>query len=69
MRDIINYTTMSKEIRVRIPIGISYEADVKQAKKIIEKICLELERVMRTPAPKVVVKMIEKDKINYPVPV
>jgi MscS family membrane protein len=55
-RDIINYTTISKEIRVRIPIGIAYDADIKKAKELIKKIALELDWVMPEPAPKVVVR-------------
>ncbi len=55
-RDIINYTTITKEIRVRIPIGIAYDADIQKAKELITKIALELDWVMREPAPKVVVR-------------
>ncbi len=55
-RDIINYTTVTKEIRVRIPIGIAYDADSKKAKELIIKTALELDWVMQEPAPKVVVK-------------
>jgi small-conductance mechanosensitive channel len=55
-RDIINYTTITKEIRVRIPIGIAYDADVKKAKELIIKIAQELKWVMQEPAPKVVVR-------------
>lgn len=55
-RDIINYTTITKEIRVRIPIGIAYDADIKKAKEIIIKIARELNWVMREPPPKVVVR-------------
>ncbi len=49
LRDIINYTTGSKEIRVRIPIGIAYDADVNKAKEIIKKISHELDWVMDPP--------------------
>ncbi len=55
-RDIVNYTAISDEIRVRIPIGISYESDIKKAKKIIIGISLQLDWVMKNPAPKVVVR-------------
>ncbi len=55
-RDIVNYTAISDEIRVRIPIGISYESDVKKAKALIIQVSLELDWVMKDPAPKVVVK-------------
>jgi small-conductance mechanosensitive channel len=64
MRDIINYTTITDEIRVRIPIGIAYDADVKKAKEIINKISLELDWVMKDPAPKVVVKTFGDSAVN-----
>ena len=63
-RDIINYTTITEEIRVRIPIGIAYEADVQKAKEAIVGICLELEWVMKNPAPKVVVKSFGDSSVN-----
>lgn len=63
-RDIINYTTVSKEIRVRIPIGIAYDADVERAKEIIKRVSLELDWVMREPPPKVVVKNFGDSAVN-----
>ena len=55
-RDIINYTAITEEIRVRIPIGIAYDSNVKKAKELIIGIALELDWVMKDPAPKVVVR-------------
>jgi small-conductance mechanosensitive channel len=63
-RDIINYTTLADEIRVRIPIGIAYDANVKKAKEIITNISLELDWVMRVPAPKVVVRNFGDSSVN-----
>jgi len=63
-RDIVNYTAMSEEIRVRIPIGISYEANVKRAKEFIVKVSLELDWVMKNPAPKVVVKNFGESSVD-----
>ncbi len=64
MRDIINYTTHTKEIRVRIPIGIAYDSNVKKAKEIISAIALELDWVMREPPPKIVVKSFGDSSVN-----
>ena len=64
MRDIINYTTMSKDIRVRIPIGIAYDADVTKAKEIIKQVSLELNWVKTEPEPKVVVKSFGDSAVN-----
>jgi small-conductance mechanosensitive channel len=64
MRDIINYTTITSEIRVRIPIGIAYDADVNKAKEVINSVSLELDWVMKEPAPKVVVKTFGESAVN-----
>jgi small-conductance mechanosensitive channel len=63
-RDIINYTTITDEIRVRIPIGVSYEADIKKAKALIQDICLELDWVMGEPPPQVVVKNFGESSVD-----
>ncbi len=63
-RDIINYTTITEEIRVRIPIGVAYDADIQKAKEAIVAISLELEWVLRDPAPKVVVKSFGDSAVN-----
>jgi len=63
-RDIVNYTTISKDIRVRIPIGIAYDADVSKAKEIIKRVSLELDWVKREPEPKVVVKSFGDSAVN-----
>ena len=63
-RDIVNYTTITDEIRVRIPIGISYDAEVKKAKELIVKVALELDWVMKDPAPKVVVRSFGESSVD-----
>jgi len=63
-RDIVNYTAIAEDIRVRIPIGVSYDADIKKAKELIEKACLELEWVKKDPPPKVVVKSFGESSVN-----
>jgi MscS family membrane protein len=64
LRDIINYTAGSEEIRVRIPIGVAYDVDIKKAKEVIEKVSFELDWVMRNPPPKVVVKSFGDSAVN-----
>ncbi len=55
-RDIINYTTISEEIRVRIPIGIAYESDIDRARKVILDIINEMDWTSTHRPPKVVVR-------------
>jgi len=56
LRDIINYTIISENIRVRINIGIAYDADLQKAKKAILKVAHATEWVLGDPPPKVVVR-------------
>ncbi|MBI5253103.1 MAG: mechanosensitive ion channel family protein [Euryarchaeota archaeon] len=37
-RDVINYTTGTPEIRISIPVGISYESDLNKAEEILNKV-------------------------------
>jgi small-conductance mechanosensitive channel len=55
-RDIINYTHITADIRVRINIGVSYESDIDKAKKAIIEVARELDWVLDQPSPKVVVR-------------
>ena len=56
LRDIINYTTITEKIRVRINIGIAYDADTQMAKDIILKVADSAAWVAKHPLPAVVVK-------------
>jgi small-conductance mechanosensitive channel len=56
LRDIINYTTISDKIRVRIDIGIAYDADMQKAKKIMLQAADSADWVSKAPPPKVVVR-------------
>ncbi len=41
-RDIVNYTASGDDIRLRIPIGIAYDADSELAKKIVREVALNV---------------------------
>ncbi len=55
-RDIVNYTILTAQIRVRVNIGIAYEADIRKAKEIIIEVARRMNWAAKTPAPKVVVR-------------
>jgi small-conductance mechanosensitive channel len=64
MRDIINYTTLSKDIRVRIPIGVSYDTDVDKAKSVILEVTKTAEWVLQDPPPIVVVRQFGASSVD-----
>ena len=50
-RDIINYTASGASIRLRIPIGIAYDADVEKAKALCLQAADDCEHVKEHPEP------------------
>ena len=55
-RDIVNYTIISSSIRVRVNIGIAYDADMVKAKALIVQAAQSADWILAEPAPKVVVR-------------
>lgn len=64
MRDIVNYTIISSKIRVRVNIGIAYDADIEQAKQIITAVAKSTEWIAKDPAPKVVVRNFGESSVD-----
>ncbi len=46
-----NWSHTHNRVRLKIPIGIHYDSDVKQAMKLCEEAAQEVERVIEKPAP------------------
>ena len=63
-RDIVNYTIMTSKIRVRIDIGVAYDADMKKAKEIIKRVADSSDWISKEPPPKVVVKNFGESSVD-----
>jgi small-conductance mechanosensitive channel len=63
-RDIVNYTIISANIRVRINIGVAYDTDIDRAKKAIIDVASALDWVLKDPAPRVVVRNFGESSID-----
>jgi small conductance mechanosensitive channel len=63
---LINYSAMETS-RVDFSIGISYSSNIKTAKDVITKIFTEDERVLKDPAPMVVVGSLGDSSVNLTV--
>lgn len=63
-RDIVNYTAISSEIRVRINIGVAYDADVARAKALIVDLAGQIPWVSSRPIPKVVVRNFGESAVD-----
>lgn len=63
---ITNFTTEGK-IRVDLSVGISYGADIKQAKQVLEQTLAADSRVLTDPAPTVAVSELADSSVNMAV--
>jgi small-conductance mechanosensitive channel len=63
-RDIINYTIISTNIRVRVNIGVSYDANIEKAKELIIGVAGSLDWVSKEPPPKVVVRNFGESSVD-----
>ena len=63
-RDIINYTTSGEDIRLRIPIGIGYDADTELAKKLILEAAHGIEGIQAHPAPVVITRSFDESSVG-----
>ena len=49
---VINWSYSTRKIRIKVPVGISYNADPHQAIELIKNAPKDIERVLNNPAPK-----------------
>jgi small conductance mechanosensitive channel len=62
--NITNYSA-NETRRIDLVFGISYDDDIKKAKKILERILAEDERVLKEPAPVVAVSELADSSVNF----
>ena len=62
--NIINYSTQ-KTRRVDITVGVSYDSDLKKVRRILEKIVEADQRILKDPAPQIVVGELADSSVNF----
>lgn len=65
--DVITNFSAKPTRRIDLVIGISYDADIKQAKDILQRIIEDDERVLKDPAPTVSVMELADSSVNFAV--
>ena len=64
--NIVNYTTEGTR-RVDLTIGVSYDADIKQTKKVLMNVLTAHSKVLKDPAPAVTVAELADSSVNFAV--
>jgi small-conductance mechanosensitive channel len=52
-REVENWSYSSKNVRIHIPVGVSYDSDIALAQRLMIEAALASERVMKSPRPNV----------------
>lgn len=63
---LVNYSTKG-EIMIDLTIGVSYDADIKKARKVMVDAMLSDPNVLRTPAPTASVRELADSSVNFAV--
>ncbi len=63
-QQVSNWTHSSNEIRLHIPVGVSYNADVNQAMELMLEAAAETERVIATPLPAAQMKCFGESSVD-----
>ena len=62
--NIVNYSTQETR-RVDIIVGVSYDSDLKQVRRVLEELVAEDERILKDPAPLVAVKALGESSVDF----
>lgn len=60
-----NWSYSSKNVRVRIPVGVSYSADMDKVEALLRQAAVESGRVLKRPAPNVWMKEFGDNSVNF----
>lgn len=60
-----NWSYSSKNVRVRIPVGVSYSADMDKVEALLRQAAAESGRVLKRPAPNVWMKEFGDNSVNF----
>ncbi len=63
-RDIVNYTIITSKIRVRVNIGVAYDADIDKTKDIILDVAELTEWIAKDPPPRVMVRNFGESSVD-----
>ena len=63
--EVENWSYSSLEVRVHIPIGVSYKADIKLAQELMVEAANDCPRVLNSPKPNIWLKEFGESSVNF----
>ena len=63
--EVVNWSYTSRNVRISIPVGVSYDSDIKLAQKLMAECALASKRVLDSPAPKVWLRAFGDNAVEH----
>ncbi|MDZ4306786.1 mechanosensitive ion channel family protein [Allopontixanthobacter sp.] len=60
-----NWSYSSKQVRMQVPVGVSYNCDIKQAEKLMLEAAAACKRVLKSPPPTVWLDQYGDSSVNF----
>jgi small-conductance mechanosensitive channel len=60
-----NWSYSSRNVRIQVPVGVSYEADMEQAERLMLEAAKSCERVLASPPPVVWMKGFGESSVDF----
>ena len=65
INQVVNWSYSSKDVRVKAPVGVSYGSDLELVTKLLYQAAGDVERVLKTPPPRVNVMEFGDNSVNF----
>lgn len=62
---VINWSHIDNKTRIRIDVGVSYDSDVEEVKRVLLECATEHNKVVKNPKPTVVLKEFGDSSVNF----
>jgi len=63
--EVENWSYSSKDVRVRIPIGVAYNSDITIVENILLDLAKDHKRILKNPAPKALIKGFGDNSVDF----
>ena len=64
-QEVENWSYSNTDVRVHIPVGVSYDCDIVLAQKLMIQAASEAQRVLKSPAPNVWLREFGESSVNH----
>ncbi len=65
VNQVVNWSYSSKDVRVKAPVGVSYDSDLKLVTRLLYQAADETSRVLKTPKPRVNIMEFGDNSVNF----